>query len=389
MFFHIDESGNTGNNLFDAHQPRLSYGLLSSRTNVDVLGQALHRKMLKLVDQPTLHANLLGVDRLTRIAPLLIELQKKMKFDFDYYFIDKPAFALTLLFDAIFDAGLNEAVKWETYWTPFRFLVIRDLGTLVDEDLLKEGWRLCTHKRINTQEDSIVTLLNELKGRVLASKLDPRSKEIQIDAFSYGIAHPLDLDFGTGDDKIISPNAVGFQFVVAAMARRLRNKGLKDATSIVVDQQTQFNRAQIQTHDHQKSIADGIGRGSAKDRKYVLGHPLFRHMGPDEVLQKGMPHANIKVSTSGNSIGLQIVDVYLWITNRLLAGADLSPELEFLGSLFLRRALRDGISLEGMAHRFEDFMSHLPTFEELTPEQKAAAQHAVEEHRAKVKTLGL
>ena len=33
MFFFIDESGNIGNNLFDASQPLLCYGTLSSRLN--------------------------------------------------------------------------------------------------------------------------------------------------------------------------------------------------------------------------------------------------------------------------------------------------------------------------------------------------------------------
>jgi len=388
MFFHIDESGNTGNNLFDADQPRLSYGLLSSKTNVDALGHALHRRMLNEINQPTLHANILGVERLTRIAPFLVELQEKMRFDFDYYFIDKPVYALVLLFDAIFDAGLNEAVRWDTYWTPLRFLVIQNLWTLVDEDILKEAWRLCTHKHIDSQVPNIIALLNELKARTLASKLDPRSKEILCDAFSYGIAHPLALDFGTGDEKIISPNAVAFQFVVSAMARRLRNKGFKDAMSIVVDQQTQFNRAQIGTHHHQKLIADGMKRASVGDRQRVLGHPLYRDVGADEVLKRGMPQADITVSSSGISIGLQIVDVYLWITNRLLVGADLSPELRYLGSTFWKRALRDGISLEGMAHRFNEFVASLPAFEALTPEQNALAQRVMEEHRAKVKTLG-
>jgi uncharacterized protein DUF3800 len=389
MFFHIDESGNTGNNLFDANQPRLSYGLLSSKTNVDALGQTLHRKMLKAVDQPTLHANLLGVDRLTRIAPLLIELQEKMKFDFDYYFIDKPAYALVLLFDAIFDAGLNEAVKWDIYWTPLRFLVIHKLGTLVDDDLLKEGWRLCTHRRIDTQATAIVALLNELKARALASNLDPRSKEILCDAFSFGIIHPLSLDFGTGDDKIISPNAVAFQFVVSAMARRLRNKGLKDATSIIVDQQTQFNRAQIGTHHHQKLIAESMKRTSAEERQRVLRHPLYRQIGSDEVLQKGMPQTQIAVSSSNNSVGLQIVDVYLWITNRMITDADLSPELRYLGGTFLKRALRDGISMDGMAHRFEEFERLLPTEEALTEKQREFIQTSIENHRAKIKTLGI
>jgi hypothetical protein len=35
MFLHIDEPGNSGNNLFDQNQPVLSYGALSSRWDVD------------------------------------------------------------------------------------------------------------------------------------------------------------------------------------------------------------------------------------------------------------------------------------------------------------------------------------------------------------------
>ncbi len=35
MYFYIDESGNSGNNLFDRSQPVLSYGVLSSEVNVD------------------------------------------------------------------------------------------------------------------------------------------------------------------------------------------------------------------------------------------------------------------------------------------------------------------------------------------------------------------
>lgn len=46
MFFHIDESGNTGNILFDINQRTLSHGLLSSKLNVDLLGGNLHRKIL-------------------------------------------------------------------------------------------------------------------------------------------------------------------------------------------------------------------------------------------------------------------------------------------------------------------------------------------------------
>jgi hypothetical protein len=131
MFFHVDESGHTGNNLFDANQPRLSYGLLSSKTNVDVLRARLHKEMLSRVGAPQLHANALGLDGLAKIAPLLCELQQKMRFEFDYYYIVKPDFAVTMLFEAIFDADLNEAVKWDAYWTPLRYLLLLKFNELL------------------------------------------------------------------------------------------------------------------------------------------------------------------------------------------------------------------------------------------------------------------
>lgn len=37
MFSHVDESGHTGSELFDATQPVLYYGVLSSDMNLDVL----------------------------------------------------------------------------------------------------------------------------------------------------------------------------------------------------------------------------------------------------------------------------------------------------------------------------------------------------------------
>lgn len=389
MYFHVDESGNTGNNLFDPNQTRLSYGLLSSRTNVDALGHAIHRKMLRAVGGESLHANALGVEKLTLITPLLLELQNKIKFDFDYYFIDKPTYALVLLFDAIFDAGLNEAVKWDTYWTPLRFMLIHKLDSLLDEPLLKEAWRLCIHKQISREENAIVGLLTELNARVLASNLDDRSKEIMTDAFAFGIAHPLKLDFGTHDQKIVSPNAVCFQFVVSAMAMRLRKKGFKDASSIIIDQQTEFNRAQIGTHYHQKLISDGLKKASALERKRYVGHPLYVNIGTDELLRRGMPKAEIKVQSSSNSIGLQIVDIYLWITNRILTRGELSDDLAYLGTMFLGRSFVDGVSLDGMAKRFNEFEKRLPSIENLTDDQIAFAQRIVEQHREKVKTLGM
>ncbi|WP_028774436.1 DUF3800 domain-containing protein [Shewanella waksmanii] len=387
MFFHIDESGNTGNNLFDKNQPRLSYGLISSVTNVDALCVVEHNAIRDIIDDDLIHANILGIGGLVKIAPLLIKIQKKMKFDFDYYFIEKLDYALVIFFDAVFDAGLNDAVKWDTYWSPLRYLLIHKLSVLFDEDLLRESWRLSTVKRVENCEDAIVSLLSEVKIRAENAALDARSKELIIDALDFGIRKPLSLDFGHPDQKIISPNAVGFQFVVAAIARRTRKKRRKSVSSIIVDRQNQFNKAQIGTHYNLSRIAEGIKNSSEKDKAMYFNNPLYTDFSPEEVSHKGLTDKELTISKSTDSIGLQIVDVYLWIANKLISGVNLPSELMELWQLFQHRSSIDGISMRGMAERFKNFEKNLPKLNDLTDEQRIMAKESVDQHRKKVKAL--
>lgn len=387
MFFHIDEAGNTGNNLFDSAQPRLSYGVLSSLRNVDALGAEIHKKIQCEIGDNQIHANQLGFGGLVRIAPYLIQMQRKMKFDFDYYFIEKPDYALVLFFDSVFDAGLNEAVRWDIYWTPMRYVLIHKLAILFDEPLLRESWRLCTEKRIEKHKDDIVRLLIEVKRRSESSDLDARSIEIIVDALDFGIAKPMDLDFGQPNQNMVSPNAVGFQFVVSCLARRVRKKKQKKASSIIVDRQHQFNNWQIWTHYYQARITEGLKKASISEKNYYLKHPMFATFEEAEIINKGLPGRELTISKSADSIGLQIVDVYLWIANRIISGQELPNELGYLWSLFAHRSSIDGISMEGMERRFMEFEKLLPKSEDLTDEQKLFAGSLVEKHREKVRSL--
>ena len=248
MFFYVDESGNTGNNLFDSSQPILSYGVLSSKLNPDVLAKSAHAAMLRKLSVDCLHANQLGVSRLTAIMPTLVKLQQRFQFRFDYYYIHKPTYALVILFDAIFDAGINPAVKWDLYWTPLRFPAIHKLSLLCDQELLENAWSLCIARDVDKRTTEIVALLTELRERSKTSNMDHRTKELFDAAFGYGVANPQALDFGATDQKIYSPNATGFQFVLSSMARRLRAANRKDALSIKVDRQSEFNASQASAH---------------------------------------------------------------------------------------------------------------------------------------------
>ena len=387
MFFHIDESGNTGLNLFDKDQRRLSYGVLCSRLNVDALGASTHKQMTKRLGVSALHANELGVSGILKIADQLYALQKKFRFSFDYYHVDKPAYALVLLFDAVFDAGLNRAVKWDLYWTPMRFPAILNLARLVDEELLKEAWALYTLKNVEAGSSRIVDLLGELKARTMSSELDARAKELFSDAFEFGIRNPLELDFGISDAKLVSPNAVGFQFVVRAIARRARKAKEKGGSSIKIDQQQEFNNAQMGTHYNLTKIAEGLRKAGADDRAAYFFHPMLRDVDAKDVQLQGMPIETPEVYSSDSSIGLQIVDLYLWITNRIMKSDELPPEVLRVARLFLRKAVVDGISLEGMAGRWQAFEKDLPAFEDLSAQQLKMSAVSVDRHRTKVAGL--
>jgi hypothetical protein len=110
MYFHIDESGNTGLNLFDAHQPMLYYGVLGSLTNLDEIAEDVILEARHRLSVDRLHANEIGVSGIDRISDLLIKLHTISPHTFDIYFVKKHDHALICFFDQVFDQGLNPAM---------------------------------------------------------------------------------------------------------------------------------------------------------------------------------------------------------------------------------------------------------------------------------------
>ncbi len=86
MFFFVDESGHTGTNLFDVNQPLLYYGVLSAKTNLDLLAAPYIKVARKKVGGvQRLHAAELGIGGLVAIADDLVKIQRKYQPRFDLY----------------------------------------------------------------------------------------------------------------------------------------------------------------------------------------------------------------------------------------------------------------------------------------------------------------
>ncbi len=390
MFFHIDESGNTGNNLFDKQQPVLSYGMLSSRWDVDTHATAERDAILRIIGAPSLHANQLTPTQLREISSALIELHNRFEFHFDYYFIDKPSFAVVTFFNAVFDAGLNEAMKWDWYWTPLRFPLIYLLDTVLDEDLLRESWRLClvNSGKLQIENDRIVSLLKTVLSRVEGADIDSRMQEILSDALRFGIRHPQMMDFGIYSPTALTPNTICFQFVLTAIALRQKLHREK-ALRITVDRQTQFNPAQLKTYEIQSKIAASL-RGDNEGRSRYLAHPFLEGAREEtSALVSHFPDEKVTITQSRQSFGLQLTDTYLWLMNRLMQGRDIPQQLGEMLDSVMTRDMIDGISVDAMMRRWDSFERQLPAFSDVTSEQRLATQQIIDEHRKKVKDLGL
>ena len=78
MFAYVDETGNTGKNVFDPNQPDFFTGALITKTNFDVL----HRNMLQSISMragtPALHASVIGMGPIENAADDILRLLKKI-----------------------------------------------------------------------------------------------------------------------------------------------------------------------------------------------------------------------------------------------------------------------------------------------------------------------
>jgi hypothetical protein len=367
-FFYIDESGHTGNRLFDPDQPTLFYGVLRSDVNLDVVAEPSVARMRKKLGVARLHAGEFGNAGLASIGGDLLALQKKLRFTFDFYRVKKPDLSIISFYDQVFDAGLNPATGWTHYWTPMRYVMLLKLATLFDEAIAADAWAA----RIQTKDAKAHPLLKSVCERLIArvgELPDQRSRILIGDALTWAIANPEKLSYNASDAEMVkqvAPNIIGFQFVMNGIARRLRLAESR-AARIVVDRQTEFNEAQ-------KVLATGYARATG----------LRQRMGPGlpEIDMRNMPKIPLTVLPGTQSAGLELVDVHLWCFKRILDRKDVADAGIDLFNAHAGRGRTEQLSLRALEERWEAWFSDLPEMNELNPQQIAFAHQIMTKQEA-------
>ncbi len=373
MHYYVDESGHTGLNLFDEHQPILYYGVLGCRYNLDFVAEPLLQKLRVKLGVDRLHANQLGVGRLVEVAPYLTKFSIKRDIRFHLYKVVKSDHSIITFFDQVFDCGMNDAVSWQHYWTPLRYALLFKVAYLFDEELAKAAWKARTEQNPHHCEAQLVNLCEKLLERV-GWLPDLRSRELVGDALKWAKANPGEISYGSSNRESslqISPNLVGFQQVLQGIALHSSKVGRK-VSRITVDRQTEFNAAQAE-------LADVYGR--------LRSHKS--NMGPGMLTfdWSKMPEASPIFRPGDESAGLELVDVTLWLMKRLQEGKELPRELNELIWAQTRRGGTDEVSLAGLDRRWRH-IAELPEPDKKLPEDLEQAL-AEAEVRRKEAVIGL
>lgn len=358
MYFYVDETGQTGLNLFDDAQPSLFYGVLSSRNDLDELARPYVEKLRRELGVERLHAAELGNRGLVKIAAALDTIKRKNGICFDYYKIAKPDHAAICFFDQVFDQGLNPAIPWTSYWTPLRYILLIKLAYIFDEETLKKSWKARITLNSNKANAEFVEVCNTLLERVRMIP-DQRSRDIIGDGLRWASRNPEKIHYNVyskKDSLQISPNLIGFQSVLHGIASRLKLENT-EATKIVVDRQSQFNAAQ-------HSIAEWYKRGKNIPPISGAGLPVMD--------LSHIPTVTIACTPGTESAGLELVDIYLWIFKRWHEGRDIAPPLHKLIEGQFGAGKFDEVSLAGLEKRWGKWFKDLPvpTDEELVRAQK-------------------
>ena len=190
------------------------------------------------------------------------------------------------------------------------------------------------------------------------------------DALTWAEKNPSEISYNVASKKDmlqVTPNVIGFQSVMHGIAGRIRKTG-KQAARIVVDQQSQFNKAQ-------KTLAEFYQRANGFKASMGPGMPVADHT--------KMPKVPIEFSSSVGSAGLELTDLHLWIFKKVMERSNLPPELMSLVRVHWRRTQTDEISLQAIETRWSRWFDQIPEIEEMSAERLAAGREIMARDEAR------
>lgn len=373
MFAFVDETGNTGHNIFDSAQPQFVTAALITRANFDALHASTIAELANSVGAKALHANVMGLEKLEAIAPKLKRLLKQADARLVLSVVEKRYLAVTKIIDYIFDTGENLAVPWQAYnLRPLRLLLVFKVAHLVDEPLAQEFWSaLMEPKKVDTY--------NRFREacRVLLDRVghlsDARSREVVSQALQWAIENTEQLTLHSASKEARYghlPNMVAFRALIDGIEAQSRKWG-RSVKVIMHDEQTQFERNLKNWHELYSNASDEAIYWPGEEPRSL----------------RAVGGSKLVMSRHGASAGIQVVDTILWLNKRRVDQKPFGPATADLLNAVLRKTWHSELSFDHVGAQLRDHLDLINNAQLSQEQMDRAAQMLKHEREARATAL--
>jgi len=360
---YIDESGNSGHNIFDDNQPSFfCLGILSGHdlTTIEKCSEARRRLQVE-----ELHGAKLGLTRISSICSLLIDIVQEYKLTFLCSEINKIYFGKMKFFDVIFDSGTNPGVgPLNCFVKPLKFLLMIRFAELVTHGELKHFWTAYTKCDVS----SLTVLMKNMAERVDDYDTDARTKELLLDCYRGVVSAPEDV-LSSGLITQDSPNVSSVVMFIHELHKLFDGQNVL-INEVVHDTQQQFGMSIEESYRilHQVRIMWNIAD---------WGHKQVKVFSP-----------TFYTCDSKSCDGLQLSDVLLYLHKQARSKA-LRGEANTLYQLFQRRLHCLFMTKEGLWFETEAQLREVHSKPFTSADYKRAAQFIEQvESKRKARLLG-
>ena len=310
MYAYIDESGNTGMNLFDLAQPYFFHVAMSSPVDFDSVFQQRIDSIAHTAGVHYLHASELGESGVESIARELIDLVEFSQARFHFAFVVKRDSAAIKFYDAIFDSGENPAAPI-TYGTRLlRLGLLLKFATLLEFNDAKTFWQAMTSSHSVKAESVAVSVIDNVLQRI-DTLPDSRSRELIGDTLCWARNNIGEFSFWSwrkSERYGQLPNLYTLPQLFSGIYKSAKIWDDK-VEKIIHDQQGQFSGTLRQWH----SLFEGFD------------HEPVYHFGDTPIQFADIRDSEFEIGDSKVSSGLQLVDIVLWIFSRFISNRSLGP----------------------------------------------------------------
>lgn len=342
MYAYIDETGNTGSNIFDENQPSFITASLITKSNFDVLQNRNINKLARQVGKTELHGNEYGFGKIEEIANGLLSIFKKSNARFFIARAEKRYIAVTKLFDTLFDSFENKAVPWHVYNIRyFRLLLVFKLATILREDVVEIFWKAILEKNKNKAYEYFRESLLLLKTD-LEDFSDKRARELTENAVNWALENPESIYLHTAAKSARAghlPNMAVFPNMLQGI-EMISKKWKRTVKTITHDQQSQFQNILKEWHEMYSNAAAGVIEIPFEEPRSL----------------RCVAGSSFIIKSSSESPGIQAIDIVLWIFKKFLDGEVIPYNSAKLMNHVFKFGYQNDLSFDGVGRDLEKEM---------------------------------